>query len=158
MFSSSVVPVTVLGRRLGLQWTFDAMIAAEQLWGFPLDKKLFAATLVEYAKKNGVFALQRALGYCMLQSAENPPSLKDLGRMPEAEVTSFLLAVNKALDLGVNGPLKDAANEAAKKNAVQEEPAANVSPGTGEPRLSRRSTAAGSRRRNSSGSRPLNSA
>lgn len=154
MFSSSVVPVTVHGRSYGLQWTFDAVIAAEQVFGFPPDAAKFAEAVRNYGAAKGRTALFLAFGFCMLQSADEPPTLKELGRMVPPEIGRFMEAVQRAMDVGVEGSL-------GKEKAVAAKPAAeaaSASPGTGARRSRRRSTAVASPRPSSSSSPPSISA
>ena len=157
MYPTSIVPVIIHGRKLGMQWTMGSLIAAEKVFGFFADDKGFAKATASYAEEHGFRAFKVALGFCALRAVEeNPPTMEELLRIPLSECAGFSSAVDEVMRLGTEGPL---GSDTAKKNEGEgpEEPADAGPSGTGGKPSSRPFTGAGSRRKSSSGSRPGNS-
>ena len=107
MFTSSVIPVVVNGRKLGLQWNFAALAAAEKIFHcFPLDTAAFREAMQSYAREHSTLNFYLALGFCMLQGAADAPTLEELGRMPAQDAYVFIDAVVRAVELGKTGGLE----------------------------------------------------
>ena len=81
MYPTSIVPVIIHGRKLGMQWTMGSLIAAEKVFGFFADDKGFAKATVSYAEEHGFRALKVALGFPRRRRDESPD---DGGAAPDS--------------------------------------------------------------------------
>ena len=133
MFVSNQVPLTVRGKQYEIEWTLDAAIAAELVFG--LARASFKKACADYAEREGNLGLLKALAFCMLQSSDQPPTMKELGRMHASEIEGFREAVAKALGIGEDGPLGESGAADGKLDA-----ASAAGPGTGASSLDLRPT------------------
>lgn len=131
--------IPICGRQVEFCWTFDSMLELQRVYGIGRDN--FAAKFKEAAAGGQVLEFYRQLLFCGTRSADEPPTLKEIGRMTMDEVSEARRLIDEAMTVAATGGVP------AGKDGAADHGAAGASGGTGGSRSSRRSTAAESRRK-----------
>lgn len=138
-YLDKVRKIPICGRQVDFAWLFGSMLELERAFG--ITRENFASKFKEAVEESRVLNFYAQLLYCGTRCDDNPPTMKEIERMEMSEAMEAQRLINEAMTVSATGGVP------AGKNGAAAHGAAGASGGTGGPRSSRRSTAAGSRRK-----------